>query len=349
MIELRTGNLLEADVEALVNTVNTVGVMGKGIALQFKKAFPEMEAEYRRACETEELRPGKVHVYEQPRGDFLHAPRYIINFPTKRDWKHPSRLADIREGLKDLARVIRERGIGSIAVPPLGCGNGGLDWAVVFPMIGEALGGLQNVRVVVYEPRGAPPPEQQINRTKKPAMNSNRAALLGLLGRYRELDYALTMIEAQKLAYFLQVAGQPLKLKFAKHHYGPYADDLRKVLRHLEGHYIEGFGEGRNSPETSIRLIAGGLAEAEEKLAEDPETIGRFERVARLVEGYESPYGMELLSTVHWVATREEPPAKNPLEALELIRAWNPRKSELMTREHVQTAWVRLEGSGLFA
>jgi O-acetyl-ADP-ribose deacetylase (regulator of RNase III) len=346
MIELRTGNLLEADVEALVNTVNTVGVMGKGIALQFKRAFPEMEADYRRACQSGELKPGRMHVYVQRREDMLSSPRTIINFPTKRHWRHPSRLSDIAEGLQDLARVIRERGIRSIAVPPLGCGNGGLDWAIVLPMIKESLGNLEDVRVLVYEPNGAPPPSEQINRTRKPAMNSHRAALLGLLGRYRELGYDLTMIEIQKLAYFLQIAGQPLKLRFEKHHYGPYADDLRKVLRHLEGHFLEGSGDGLNSPETPIRLIPAGVAEAEEALAEGTETIDRFERVARLVEGYETPYGLELLSTVHWVATLERPPAKNPVEAMSLIQMWSPRKGDLMTREHVEIAWERLVETG---
>ena len=346
MIELRTGNLLEADADALVNTVNTVGVMGKGIALQFKKAFPALEGPYKRACQSGELRPGKVHVYEL--AGMLQHPRYIINFPTKRDWKHPSRLSDVREGLSDLVKVIGELQIESIAVPPLGCGNGGLDWNDVYPMIEEALGGLNNVRVLVYGPNGAPPPEQQINRTKKPRMTPNRAALLGLLARYRELDYPLSMLEIQKLAYFLQATGQPLGLTFVAHHYGPYADDLRKVLRDLEGHYIIGFGDGNNQPETPIALVPLGVPEAEVVLHGDPETIRRFEQVAAMIEGYETPYGLELLSTVHWVGRLENSPARDSGEALLRIRGWNPRKSELMRAEHVAAAWNRLQEHDAF-
>ncbi len=339
MLELVTGNLLEAEADALVNTVNTQGVLGKGIALQFRKAFPEMEAPYKRACATGELRPGTLHVFER---DVLLAPRYIINFPTKRDWKHPSRMADIQAGLVALVNLVQERGIKSIAVPPLGCGNGGLDWRDVFPMIVDAFARLDDVRVMVYEPAGAPPADQQVNRTKPPQMTAGRAALLGIMQRYAELDYAMTMLEVQKLAYFLQEAGQPLRLHFAKHHYGPYADDLRKVLCHLEGHFIFGYGDGDNSPETPIRLLAEGLQPVRDYLASDAATRERFERVASLVEGFETPYGMELLSTVHWVARTEKPNAQTSREAFEMIRAWNRRKGALMHLEHVEAAWNRI-------
>lgn len=149
MIELVHGNLLEADVEALVNTVNTEGVMGKGVALQFKKAFPEMFEAYREACRRGEIEPGRMHVYE--RRDML-GPRYIINFPTKRHWRQPSRLEDIASGLKALVEQIRSRRIRSVALPPLGCGSGGLEWGKVFPLIQAALDPLENVRALVFPP-----------------------------------------------------------------------------------------------------------------------------------------------------------------------------------------------------
>ncbi len=133
-IETGKGNLLTADVEALVNPVNTKGVMGKGLALQFKKAFPENFAEYERACRAGEVTTGRVHVV--PR---LASPRYIINFPTKNHWRQPSKLDYVREGMKDLLEHIQRLGIRSVAMPPLGCGNGGLDWRVVRPVIIDAL------------------------------------------------------------------------------------------------------------------------------------------------------------------------------------------------------------------
>lgn len=125
MIILKQGNLLEDEAEALVNTVNCVGVMGKGIALQFKLAFPEVFSEYEKACRREEVQPGKMHVVSTK---LLFNPKYVINFPTKRHWKNKSRMEDIEAGLVDLIKVVKELEIKSIAIPPLGCGNGGLNW-----------------------------------------------------------------------------------------------------------------------------------------------------------------------------------------------------------------------------
>ena len=149
MIEFTKGDLLEAEVDALVNAVNTEGVMGKGIALQFRKKFPDMFEAYRRACKSGQVQPGKMHVFE--RKD-MSPPRFIINFPTKRHWRSPSRLEDIEAGLRALAEEVRHHNIRSIAVPPLGCGNGGLDWQGVLPCIKAALGPLANVRVLVFSP-----------------------------------------------------------------------------------------------------------------------------------------------------------------------------------------------------
>jgi O-acetyl-ADP-ribose deacetylase (regulator of RNase III) len=149
VIEFTKGDLHEAHVDALVNAVNTEGVMGKGIALQFRKKFPDMFEAYRRACKTGQVQPGRMHVFE--RKDTL-PPRFIINFPTKRHWRNPSRLEDIEAGLRALAEEVQRRNILSIAVPPLGCGNGGLDWQNVLPCIKAALGPLPNVRVLVFSP-----------------------------------------------------------------------------------------------------------------------------------------------------------------------------------------------------
>jgi len=150
MIEEIRGNLLEADVEAIVNAVNTVGVMGKGIALQFKQAWPENFKAYAKACKLGEVVPGHMFIFEL---DGLVNPRFIINFPTKRHWRQRSRLDDIEYGLAALVDEIRRRDIHSVAVPPLGCGNGGLDWAVVRLMIEQAFSTLPDVHVLLYEPQ----------------------------------------------------------------------------------------------------------------------------------------------------------------------------------------------------
>jgi O-acetyl-ADP-ribose deacetylase (regulator of RNase III) len=228
MIERVTGNLLEADVEALVNTVNTVGIMGKGLALQFRQASPENYQAYRKACERKEVQPGQMFVFDTGQ---LTNPRYIINFPTKRHWRQKTRIQDIEDGLAALVEVVREKDIRSLAVPPLGCGNGGLDWDEVRPLIEQALSTLPDVQVLLYAPAGAPEAEQMHVATKRPNMTPGRAALLGVLDTYALPGYRLTMLEIQKLAYFLQVAGEPLRLEFTKGSYGPYTEVLHHVLQ----------------------------------------------------------------------------------------------------------------------
>lgn len=345
MIENRTGNLLEAEAEALVNTVNCVGVMGKGIALQFAKKFPEMLASYKQACKDEEVKPGAIHVYE--REDML-LPRFVLNFPTKRHWKGKSRMEDIAIGLDTLAKVIQQRNIKSIALPPLGCGNGGLEWSEVSALIHEKLGSLDDVTIWIFPPAGTPDAKQISHKTERPSMNPSRAICVKIWQQYFALGYELSLLEVHKLLYFLQEAGEPLKLRFEKQTYGPYADNLRHLLHRFEGHFTLGFADGRNKPDTPIELLPGAIEEANEFLEataeQSADSLKRLNRVAELIEGFESPYGMELLATVHWVASHEG--ATKPLDALAAVRAWNLRKRKLMEPKHVELAWKCLNEGG---
>jgi O-acetyl-ADP-ribose deacetylase (regulator of RNase III) len=339
-LELRKGNLLEADAEALVNTVNTVGVMGKGIALQFRKAFPENYEAYRKACERDEVIPGKMFVFETGQ---LTGPRLIVNFPTKRHWKSKTRIEDIETGLEDLVTVIRSAQIRSIAVPPLGCGNGGLEWSVVKPMIENALQPLEDVRVQLFEPVGAPPPDRQPVATKAPRMTRGRAALLAVLEAYRTDPGAnLTRLVAQKMAYFLQVAGEPLRLSFKKGPYGPYAEAINHVLQRMEGHFVTGYGD-RSSP-SDLQLDPSAVEKAHVYLSDDRSAQEHIERVSSLIEGFESPLGLELLATVHWVSQHGE--SSTPDDALKAMSQWTPRKREVFRPRHVTAAWERLEEEG---
>ena len=343
MIEKQRGNLLEADVEALVNTVNTVGVMGKGIALQFKKAFPKNFNAYKQACDTGQLEPGKMFVFHT---NSLRNPKYIINFPTKKHWKEKSRIEFIVSGLNSLLEEIRLLGITSIAIPPLGCGHGGLLWSEVCPLINQAFEKVPHIKTIIFEPAGAPAPEDMQNRTSRPKMTPGRATLVGLMDRYcvPGYNYRLSLLEVHKLAYFMQEAGEPLKLEFEKGPYGPYADALRHVLNRIEGHFTLGFGEGRNRPDTPLKLLPQAAAEAREFLADKPEVATRFERVTALIEGFETSYGMELLSSVHWVAKREDPSAREQFAAaVSAVHAWSERKRGLMKADHIQAAWTRLK------
>ena len=347
MIDLVAGNLLEADAEALVNSVNTVGVMGKGVALQFRQAFPDNYAAYVRACKHNEVKPGLMFVV--PSGT-LGNPRYIINFPTKRHWRQKSRLSDIRLGLVDLVDVIKKLGIKSVALPPLGCGNGGLDWDDVRPAIEEALHPLAaDVNVLLFKPAGAPDPATMPVATLRPNMTPGRAGLLGVLGDYVVPGYRLALLEIQKLAYFLQAADQPLDLDYVKHKYGPYAEKLNHVLQRMEGHFIRGYGDRSSNLGAQINLIEDAVTQARDFLANDPDTLSRFERVKRLIEGYETPYGLELLATVHWVATRINILAASDVsQAVEGVHRWNKRKEDLFPGEHIRLAWGRLASQGWF-
>lgn len=342
MIEFCRGDILNADAEALVNTVNCVGIMGRGIALQFRKAFPDNYNVYRAACEKKLVEPGKVLVFDLNR---LENPRFIINFPTKRHWKGTSRLSDIESGLKALVSEIKRRGIRSIALPPLGCGLGGLQWSEVRPLIENAFQSLPDVRAFVYEPAGAPAPELMVKQKAKPRLTVGRAALVGLMRRYLSavMDPFVSLLEIHKLMYFMQVAGEPLKLKFRKGAYGPYAENLRHVLIQLEGHYISGYGDAADKPEKQIELSPGAAAEAEKFLEEHTATQERFDRVAKLIEGFETPFGMELLATVHWVATADG--AHDAEDAIAKTYAWSARK-RLFPKEHIRVAWRALQDQG---
>ena len=338
------GNLLQANVDALVNTVNTVGVMGKGIALQFKNAFPDNFKAYERACKLNGVRLGEVFVFDSGQ---LTQPRWIINFPTKGHWRSGSRIADIEKGLADLRRVVKELGVSSLAIPALGCGNGGLEWRDVRPRIESALGGL-GVTVLLYPPTGAPSAAEMVVATPRPVLTPGKAALVAAADRYDVFGFGTSLVELQKLMYFLQEAGEELNLRYEANLYGPYADGLRHVLKALEGHHLRGFGDGsRPVPESEpIEVLEGAAEEAGEALAGNPAITERLERVLELANGFESPYGMELLSTVHWIAKHETPEPDDLPGVIDRVRSWSARKSRMFTDRQITIAWNRLRDHG---
>lgn len=342
MIEITRGNLLEADVEALVNTVNCQGYMGKGIALQFKKAFPDNFDAYARACRAGKVEPGSMFVYPT---DSMVNPKFIINFPTKHHWREKSRIAYIESGLQALVDEVHRLDISSVAIPPLGAGLGGLDWRKVRPLIERAFDAHPEVKVLLFEPEGAPEAKAMPIRTKRPRLTLSRAMLIRLMHQYSELAYRLTLLEMQKLAYLLQESGQPLRLNYVAHLYGPYAHNLNKVLEKLEGHFIRGYGDTQK-PDVEIDLLPGAVDEANRFLEKHPEDKSRLERVGAMIEGFETPYGMELLSSVHWIAIHATPRATNSEAAVHAIQHWNPRKRHMFKPDHIRIAWSRLHEQG---
>jgi O-acetyl-ADP-ribose deacetylase (regulator of RNase III) len=342
MINYTNGNLLKAEADALVNTVNCIGFMGKGIALQFKQAFPENFRAYERACKSNAVQPGRMFIF--PTGTMLN-PRYIINFPTKRHWRGDSRLEDIESGLKALIEEIRSLNIRSIAVPPLGCGNGKLDWDVVRPMMELAFAQLPEVEVTLYAPQSAPEAASMPVATSRPELTIARALFIKLMDCYSVLDYRRTLLEIQKLAYFLQEAGEPLRLKYEAGHYGPYATNLNKVLERLEGHFIRGYGDSQK-PDTEIELLSGAVQEAEIFLTNKHDSLDRMKMVCALIEGFETPHGMELLATVHWVAHYATTKATDEDTAISAVQQWSARKMRMFRPQHIRIAWKRLVHCG---
>ena len=330
MIEYKQGDLLAIDVEAVVNTVNCVGIMGRGIAMQFKKQYPENFKNYEAACKRGDVVPGKMFVYKT---NNLTNPQLIINFPTKRHWRNASRMEDIEKGLLDLVDVVQNYNIKSIAVPPLGCGSGGLEWSKVKPLMESAFAQLNDVEVTIFEPIGAPPTEVTAHNRAIPKMTDGRAALVSLIKRYLDglLDPFITLLEIHKLMYFLQESGEPLKLDYVEYHYGPYATNLSHVLNHMEGYMLSGYSDSGDSPDKQIQIIPGADADAAAFLKNRLETVLRINRVAELIDGFETPFGMELLSTVHWITKRDETAAKEIV--IEHMYDWGENKRKFSPRQ----------------
>jgi O-acetyl-ADP-ribose deacetylase (regulator of RNase III) len=308
MITFTKGNLLKADAEALVNTVNTVGIMGKGVALMFKETFPENFKAYEAACKRGEVRVGKMFVMERL---LLGGPKWIINFPTKDHWRDPSKIEWIEAGLEDLVKVITENKIHSIALPPLGSGNGGLNWTDVRSIIEQSLSKIPDVKVIVYEPT-----EEYQNVAKRSGvekLTAARALIAELVRRYWVLGFECSLLEIQKLAYFLETSIEerqipnPLNLTFAANKYGPYSDKLKHLLNGLDGSYLhcqKRLGDASNLDviwfeESKKEKVAAFLTSPDVKIYKPA-----LEATTELIDGFQSPLGMELLATVDWLLHR---------------------------------------------
>jgi len=319
MIHFTTGNLLDADADALVNTVNTVGVMGKGIALMFKERFPDIFKDYAAACKAKEVQTGHMFVTATNQ---LHGPRFVIHFPTKRHWRHPSKLEWIVEGLADLKRVITEQDIRSIALPPLGSGNGKLDWAEVRPLIEQHLGDLREVEVIVYEPTSA---YQNVSKTTGvEALTPARALIAEMVRRYEVLGLDCSILEIQKLAWVLELViaklgiKDPLELNFTADRYGPYSDKLRHLLNNLDGSYLQ--CDKRIADASPMDVIHFAPTHTEKlhayfRKAEGAGYVEAIEAADAMIDGFQSPLGMEALATVGWLLKHE-----NAVPSLDGIR-----------------------------
>jgi len=327
MIKFVKGNILESPAEALVNTVNTVGIMGKGIALQFKKAFPSNYHAYKKACDKGEITTGKIFVFKDKHP--LYGEKWILNFPTKKHWRHPSRYAYIEEGLEDLKRVIETYGIRSIAIPPLGAGNGKLKWEKVKEIIVRQLQNM-DLDIFIYEP--VPTPLSPSIKKEGSGLTPARALLLsGLFEVMRHGEWT-TEFTAEKLAYFFQKFGGKkfFKLDFYPHYYGPYSGKIRFLLSRLRGSYISGYEEN-SKPFQPFKVNIQSRNEVRNYLNQNPEVALINRLTLSFLEGYYTDYALELLSTVDFIISRSG--TSDPLEVMQIIYNWNERKRRMFSDE----------------
>ena len=245
----------------------------------------------------------------------------------------------------DLGRVAKQLGITSLALPPLGCGHGGLDWHDVRQLIDSAFADESSTQVLLFEPVGVPGILTMPNRTERPKMTAGRAALVAIMKRYQDglLDPFVSLLEIHKLMYFLQEAGQPLRLHYEAKKFGPYASNLRQVLIKIEGHFLRGYGDGQDNPTKPIEIIERAIAEAQDYVERDPALLARMDRVSSLIDGFEDPYGMELLSSMHWVMCRDKAARESVSQAIALVHDWNTRKRDVLKPDHLTKAWNRLK------
>ena len=356
MIQYTQGNLLEADAQALVNTVNTVGVMGKGIALMFKERFRKNMEEYAQACKAKEVVTGKMFITET--GELMR-PKWVVNFPTKRHWRHPSKLEWIVEGLEDLKGFIVANDVKSIAIPPLGAGNGGLDWALVKREIEQRLSDLKDVRILVYEPT-----DKYQNVAKRQGvleLTVPRALIAELVRRYWVLGMECSQLEIQKLAWFLERVmdvhklQNDMDLQFKAQNYGPYAHRLKHLLNRLDGSYLK--SEKRIADTQPFDVIWFDDSKRERVQAylksEAKDYLPALEKTSEIIDGFESPFGMELLATVDWLLAREgvKPNVDAVLAGIRQWpagRKWAERKARLFDRRVVEIALRQLEGAFIY-
>lgn len=344
MIQFIEGNLLESRAEALVNTVNTVGVMGKGIALQFKNAFPENYRIYSRACKEKTLDVGNLLITEAH--TTTSGKQLIINFPTKTDWRKPSEYSYIESGLQALVQEIKTRKIKSIALPPLGAGNGGLEWSRVKALIEKYLSDL-DCEVWVYQPNYV---VKEVLRKERVALTPARAMLLAVMYDLVRNGEFVSEFAAEKIAYFLQRFGakEVFKLEYQPNYYGPYSGKVKHVLYYLNGSYLSGYSTKDKKPFEELSLFMDAETDVLSYLTsqDDSAYIDVVNKTKNFLQGFYSDFGLELLSTLDFIAGNLSTNDEHAIIAQ--LEQWSKRKRTLFSDpKFISVAMKRLAENAL--
>lgn len=345
MINYTTGDMFASSAYALVNTVNTVGVMGKGVALRCKELFPSNFFEYKRACKEGVLTTGRMLVCRDSNADL--GERLIINFPTKKHWRNPSEYIYVEEGLKALRKVIIDEGIMEIAIPPLGCGNGGLDWNLVKPMIENALSDLKDVNIIVYEPNSLYTMVQK-KVASEAKLTDAKALLLYALFCYEMSDERTNLVVANKLSYFYQLTGEKAfaKMQFLASHYGPYCHAVGHVLKGANGKYLHGLEQMDAKPFEILDLDYSRKQEVSDYVHNmRAETLANVKKVLKIIDGFESSFAIEILATVAYI--RKQNPGIDLNGTIAAVRRWSDRKARLFSPAHIQMVYDHLDAMNL--
>ena len=325
MIQYITGNILDSNAQALVNTVNTMGVMGKGIALQFKKAYPNNYKAYEKASKNEEVKVGKMFVTLD--SNTTTGERIIINFPTKTNWRKPSEYIYIENGLDNLIEVINNKQIKSIALPPLGAGNGGLNWEKVKKLIEQKLGHL-NIDIYVYEPTMQIQEHLMKERVK---LTDARALLLYVLYDLVKNGEYVSEFSSEKICYFLQKFGAKkyFKLEFEPNFYGPYSGKVRFVLNAINGSYVMGYSDMNKKPFEPLTLVADAFETVKNHIENSSELLEIANKTIIFLRGFYSDFALELLSSIDYISTKENTLDKQTIS--KGLEKWSDRKRTLFS------------------
>ena len=327
MIIYKKGNILESDAEALVNTVNTQGVMGKGIALQFKNAFPSNYKVYQDICRNGNFQIGDLLIVEE--NGLISGKKTIINFPTKTSWRKPSEYSYIEKGLEKLVQVIEDKKFNSIAIPPLGSGNGGLNWEIVKKMIEDKMSHLP-IDVFIYEPNSQITEKLKEERVQ---LTDARAMLLFMLYKLVANGEFVSEFSSEKICYFLQRFGakEHFKLNYKPNFYGPYSGKVKYVINYLNGSYIMGYSSMDKKPFETLDLVSDGFEKVESYILSKPELVQIVNKTESFLDGFYSEFALELLSTVDYISLNKE---TFDLEIIKSeLESWSERKRTLFSND----------------
>ena len=299
--------------------------MGKGIALQFKKAYPNNYKAYEKASKNEEVKVGRMFVTLD--SNTATGERIIINFPTKTDWRKPSEYKYIEDGLDNLVEVINHRQIKSIAIPPLGAGNGGLNWEKVKKIIEQKLGYL-NIDIYVYEPTIQIQEHLMKERVK---LTDARALLLYVLYDLVKNGEYVSEFSSEKICYFLQKFGAKkfFKLEFEPNFYGPYSGKVRFVLNAINGSYLMGYSDMNKKPFEPLTLVADAYEMVKSHVEKDNELLKIANKTIVFLRGFYSDFALELLSSIDYISTKENTLDKQAIS--KGLEKWSDRKRTLFS------------------